>query len=189
MLCWGSTRIGQEAFCWIHSCLRVLPFPPRRARRLHRCELFSKRTMTPHSAAPTESQPSDGSWTVQSCPVTQPTFCPFTKRVIRPHRRGCNTRIPLGGSPASPTRHARTRIGALASRGRARVSVAPPASPAPSDGLASLLVVRLPSSSRLVTFHVGLGCWAGRSDARSSSSGRCPAPAASGGVLASGDAV
>lgn len=52
----------------------------------------------------------------------------------------------LGGSPASPTRHARTRtrIGAWASRGRARVSVAQPASPAPSDGLASLLVVRLP---------------------------------------------
>lgn len=38
------------------------------------------------------------------------------------------------------------------------------------------------SLSRLVIFRVGLGCWAGRSDARRSSSGRCPAPAASGGV-------
>lgn len=62
-------------------------------------------------------------------------------------------------APASPTRHARTRIGSGTSRGRSSVSVAPPASPAPSDGLALLLAVlpkifisigHLPRRSRLL---------------------------------------
>lgn len=187
MLGFDKNRPGSFLQATLLPARASLPTAPGSAASS--CELFSKRTMTPHSAAPTESQPSDGSWTVQSCPVTQPTFCPFTKQVIWPHRRGCYARTPLGGHRLRPPD-----------------TPAPASSPGPAGGAPGPPSLRQPlpppltdsppywsfvsqSSSRLVAFCVGLGCWAGRSDARRSSSGRCPAPAASGGVLASGDEV
>lgn len=67
-------------------------------------------------------------------------------------------------------------------RWRSSVSFAPQHLPPPLPNSLYYWSSVSRSSSRLVIFRVGLGCWAGRSDARRSSSGRCPAPAASGGV-------
>ncbi|MEJ1272455.1 ubiquitination factor E4B [Cricetulus griseus] len=164
VLGFDKNRPGSFALETLMPARASLPTAPGSAASP--CELFSKGTMTPHPAAPASSPLSDGDWTVRSCRVTQPTWCPWTTRVSRPRRRGYYPLTPFGGSPgwelrapASPTRHARTRTGSRTSRGRSSVSVAPPASPAPSDGLASLLgarlrifisIGRLPRRSRLL---------------------------------------
>ena len=52
VLCSGSLRIGRQAFCGIvHSSFCVFQLRLRSVPRLQRGEMFSKQTMTPHSAA------------------------------------------------------------------------------------------------------------------------------------------
>lgn len=156
MLCWGSTRIGQEAFCWLHSCLRVLPFPPRRARRLHRVSCFPNGQWLHTRPLPQNSSPRMAAGPSSPARSLSQPFVPLRSRSSGHTGAAATHEHPWGVTGfAHPTRpHPHRRLGQQGAREGLRRSGT--VAPAPSDGLASLLVVRLP-------IFLSIGCLLRRS--------------------------